>query len=83
MKSVYSEKAGPYRQTYFGISAVMTIWASAATGEPALVIVRPFMATLPWEIQDWITFLLCSGCCSTQASSSRLFLPCNVKSQLS
>lgn len=55
-----------HRQTYFGISALMRICASDATGEPALVTILPLMATFPWEIHDWTTFL----CTKTREVSS-------------
>ena len=63
-----------YLQTYLGISAVIWICAPAAMGEPAFVMTLPPIATFPCAIQDWMTFLLCSGYCSRHASSSRLFL---------
>lgn len=43
------------------------------------MMILPLMATFPCEIHDWITFRLCSGYCSRQASSSRLFFACASK----
>ena len=65
----------PPRQTYFGVSAVISIFTSGRSLVPALVTGCPLTSTLPCAIHDWTTLREYSGYSRRASSSSRALAP--------